>query len=56
MSAKGPEPTAFLMSLHGSNQRIKGGESRRQPSSTKKMLFRCSEEVELNLLIRSGKR
>ena len=56
MSAKGPEPTAFLMSLHGSNKRVKQGESRRQPSSTKKMLFRCSEEVELILLIQSGRR
>ncbi len=56
MSAKRPEPTAFLMSLHGSNKRVKQGESMRQPSSTKKKLIRCSEEVELNLLIRSGRR
>ncbi len=56
MSAKGLEPTTSGMFAHGSDQRIKRGESRRQPSSTKKVLFRCSKEVELNLLIQSGRR
>jgi hypothetical protein len=56
MSAKGPKLTSFLMSVHGSNQRIKQGESRRQLSFTKHVLFRSSEEVELNLFIQSGRR